>query len=53
MDDEKKLGKIFKWVSIVALLALPIVVFVKKQKTEPHDRTPDEESDIFAAELEE
>ncbi len=54
MDDESKLPKIVKWAGIVALIAIPVVVFLKSKKadrkTEPAE---EEEPNIFAGELEE
>lgn len=54
MDENFNLKKLLKWAGIVALIALPVVVLLKKQKERrPDDRSRNDESNIFAAELEE
>ena len=53
MENDKGLIKVLKWVGIVALVAVPIAVFLKKRK--PAESMPhyEDDGDIFAADLEE
>ena len=54
MDDDKKLPKFIKWAGIVALIALPVVVYLKARKANGERRPADEEeADIFSPELHE
>lgn len=54
MDKNKGVLKFLKWVGIVALVALPLAIFFKKRKPETSSNSfPDEDSNIFASELEE
>jgi len=53
MDEDKGLMKILKWAGLAALIAVPLIVFLKKRKDSISDDSPDDESNIFAAELEE
>lgn len=53
-ENESGFMKILKWASIVALLTLPFVVFLKRRRNE--DSIPPSGNDndnIFASELEE
>ena len=53
MDEEKNLKKILKWAGILALIAVPVYLVLKKRKSEDKDSYTDDDSNIFAAELEE
>lgn len=53
MDEDKSLKKILKWAGVVALIAVPVIVFLKKKKTRSSGEDWDDESDIYATELEE
>jgi hypothetical protein len=53
MDNERSALKILKWVGLVALVSLPLVVFLKKRKPRTPDVLNDDESNIFASELKE
>jgi len=53
MDEDKGLKKIFKWAGLAALIAIPIMVILKKQKNSQRKDSLDDESNIFATELEE
>ena len=54
MDDSKGVLKLLKWMGVVAIIALPLAFFLKKRKPEPPSYTlPDDDSNIFASELEE
>jgi hypothetical protein len=51
MDSDKSLIKILKWAGIAALVALPIVVLLKKHKKDEFDPHLADEDDIFSSEL--
>jgi len=53
MENDKGLIKVLKWVGIVALVAVPLAVFLKKRKPVESMLRVDDDSDIFSAELEE
>ncbi|HEV8537858.1 MAG TPA: hypothetical protein VGR15_02945 [Bacteroidota bacterium] len=53
MDTEENLKKILTWAGILALLAFPVYLAFRIRKSREDARYPDEESNIFAAELEE
>ena len=52
-NDEKGLVKVLKWAGIIALLAVPVYMVLKKKNNEGSDSVMDDEADIFASELEE
>jgi hypothetical protein len=45
--------KFLKWVGLVALVSLPLVVFLKKRKPQDSDVPNEDDSNIFASELNE
>jgi LPXTG-motif cell wall-anchored protein len=51
--DNGKLKTLLTWAGIAALVAIPVVVLLKKRKEEPAEGMMDDDSNIFAAELEE
>ncbi|HUN64835.1 MAG TPA: hypothetical protein VMW43_01955 [Bacteroidota bacterium] len=53
MDADKTVLKFFKWVGIVALVAVPIAVFMKRRaEQEPADhRDFQDEADIYTQDL--
>ena len=53
MDDEKNFKNFLKWAGIVALIAVPVYLVLRKRKSEDKDAYTDDDSNIFAAELEE
>ena len=53
MENDKGFIKVLKWVGIVALVAVPLAVFLKKRKPAESMSRVEDESDIFASELEE
>ena len=53
MDEGTGLKKILKWAGIVTIIALPVIVLLKKRKNCSSDVPEDDESNIFTAELEE
>jgi len=53
MEKESNVMKFLKWAGLVALVSLPLVVFLKKRKPEISDPAGEDDSNIFASELEE
>jgi len=53
MDEDKGLMKILKWAGLAALIAVPLIVFLKNRKDSASDNSSEDESNIFASELEE
>ena len=54
MDENKGILKFLKWLGVVAIVALPLAIFLKKRKNEASSHPlPDDDSNIFASELEE
>ena len=51
MDDERATLKFLKWVGLVALVSLPLVVFLKKRKPQDSEFRNEDDSNIFASEL--
>jgi uncharacterized membrane protein YjfL (UPF0719 family) len=51
MDDKDSIRKILKWAGIVALVALPVYLIVKKGKSQKDSQQADDESNIFSSEL--
>ncbi len=52
MEEDRGSTKILKWVGILALIAVPILVLFKKDKS--HSLTGDgDEFDIYSSEVEE
>jgi hypothetical protein len=52
MDEEKSILKILKWAGIVALIAVPVFVYLKKKHDESQPQDRENEMDIFSTELE-
>lgn len=53
MEDETDLKKFLKWAGILALIAVPVYFILKRRKSNDEDSYTDDDSNIFAAELEE
>ncbi len=53
MDKDSIIIKILKWAGIAALIAVPVYLVLRKKKSKEDEISSDEESNIFAAELEE
>lgn len=53
MDEEKGLIRVLKWAGIIALIAVPVFMVLQKKKAKNPDAMSDDDSNIFAAELEE
>ena len=54
MNDDNGVMKFLKWAGIAALVAIPVMVFIRKRKIEgPEAPLPADDADIFSAELEE
>jgi hypothetical protein len=53
MDGDKTVLRIFKWVGIVALVAVPIAVLLKRRSEKESSTESDyqDEADIFAQDL--
>ena len=53
MENDKGFLKILTWAGIIALVALPVFMVIKKRKSQEADSTFNDNSNIFATELEE
>ena len=53
IDEDKGLIKVLKWAGILALIAVPVFMVLKKKQQQNTDATDGDDSNIFAAELEE
>jgi hypothetical protein len=51
--EEKEIVKVLKWAGILALLAVPVYMVFKKKNGRTKDDVSEDESNIFASELEE
>lgn len=52
INEDKELVKILKWAGIVALIAVPIIVFLKKNKDKQSSNNLEDESNIYSTEFE-
>ena len=51
-DEEKGFVKVLKWAGLVALVTVPLVVYLKKRKGEQTiSSSSNDDGDIFEAEL--
>ncbi len=51
-DDSKTLKRVLTWVGVAALIALPLVILLRKKRTGPEAEPADDDSmDIYSAEL--
>jgi len=50
--NEKSTMKVLKWAGIIALVAVPVVLFLKKRKAQETQEPSDDDTNIFASELE-
>ena len=53
MEEEKNLKKVLKWAGIAALIAVPVIVLLKKKRNQHPDYDREDDSNIFASELDE
>lgn len=54
MNDDNGVMKFLKWAGIAALVAIPVVVYLRNRREEASSAPPPaDDADIFAAELEE
>ena len=53
MAEEKGLIRVLKWAGIIALIAVPVFMVLQKKKRHNPDVMSGDDSNIFAAELEE
>ena len=52
MDEDKSVVKVLKWVGIIALVALPIAIMLKKRKDEiPVRIRHEEDTDYYSPEF--
>ncbi|MBI4548180.1 MAG: hypothetical protein HY707_09375 [Ignavibacteriae bacterium] len=51
-ENDKEFMTILKWAGVVALVAVPLVLFLKKLKAQEIDETTEDDANIFAGELE-
>jgi len=50
MDDKNNVKTILKWIGIGTLIALPVVLFIKKLKEKQQEAWLEDEADIYAEE---
>jgi hypothetical protein len=53
MGKENCAVRVMKWVGVLAMIVLPLVVFAKKRKPDTMDGLGEDDSNIFASELQE
>lgn len=53
MDNERSAMRFLKWVGLVALVSLPLMVFLKKRKPQNSEGFNEDDSNIFSSELKE
>jgi predicted transcriptional regulator len=52
MNEDKEIVKILKWAGIVALIAVPVIVFFKNKKDKQSSNNIEDESNIYSTEFE-
>jgi predicted transcriptional regulator len=52
MNEDKEIVKILKWAGIVALIAVPVIVFFKNKKDKQSSNNIEDESNIYSSEFE-
>ena len=52
-NDDEGLVNVLKWAGIIALLAVPVYLVLKKKKEKYSDGMYEDEADIFSSELDE
>mgnify|MGYP001328460969 CR=1 FL=1 len=52
INEDKEIVKILKWAGIVALIALPVIVFFKNKKNKQSSNKIEDESNIYSTEFE-
>ena len=50
-NDEEGLMDLLKWAGLIALIAVPVYMMIKMKKEQLSDSFLDDDSNIFAAEL--
>jgi hypothetical protein len=53
MEEDNGLKNILKWAGIIALIAVPVFLVLRKFRLQEQDSYADDDSNIFASELEE
>ncbi|MBI5475241.1 MAG: hypothetical protein HY964_00725 [Ignavibacteriales bacterium] len=48
MNEDKSLLKLLKWAGIAALLAIPVMVYLKNKKNNSSSDTLEDEMDIYS-----
>jgi LPXTG-motif cell wall-anchored protein len=51
--DNSRLKTLLTWAGIAALVAIPVMVLMRKRKEDPEEGMMEDDSNIFASELEE
>ncbi len=51
-DEERGLVDVLKWAGLIALIAVPVYMVLKKQMEKGPDTRYEDEANIFASELE-
>ncbi len=51
-NEEQGLMKVLKWAGIIALIAVPVYMVLKKKNEEEPNAMYEDEANIFASELE-
>jgi predicted transcriptional regulator len=52
INEDKEIVKILKWAGIVALIAVPVIVFFKNKKDKQSSNNIEDESNIYSTEFE-
>ena len=52
-EEESGIVKLLKWAGIVALIAVPVYIVMKKRNEQESGEPYEDEANIFASELEE
>ena len=53
MEEDNGLKNILKWAGIIALIAVPVFLVLRKSRMQERESFADDDSNIFASELEE
>ena len=53
MEEDSGLNNILKWAGIMALIAVPVFLVLRKYRSQERESYADDDSNIFASELEE
>jgi hypothetical protein len=53
MEEDRGILRVLKWAGVIALIAVPVYLVLKNRRPEDAVNADDDDSNIFAAELEE